>query len=63
MLGFTGSESRGIKKRKRGYLVETLASGPFLTYFKASTITNERQLVTISKDRRSVFQADADVGQ
>jgi hypothetical protein len=65
MFGFTGSESRRIKKRKRGYLVEALARGPFLTFFNASTITNERQLVTIAKDRRSAFQADAesDVGQ
>jgi hypothetical protein len=45
---------------KRGYLVDAQAHWPFLTHFDASTIKNERQLVTMVKERCSLAQATAE---
>lgn len=63
MFGFTGAESAETVARKRVYMAEARARWPFLTYFDASTIKNERQLVTIVKERcsRSQQEAEADV--
>ncbi|MFL6732488.1 MAG: hypothetical protein ACJ8EH_05880 [Sphingomicrobium sp.] len=63
MFGFTGAESAETVARKRAYMAEARARWPFLTYFDASTIKNERQLVTIVKERcsRSQQEAEADV--
>ena len=65
MFGFTGADSIEVLARKRGYMVEAQARWPFLTYFDASTIKNERQLVTMVKERcsRSQEDAEADVHQ
>jgi len=41
-------------------MVEAKARWPFLTHFDASTIKNDRQLVTMVKERCSLSQADAD---
>jgi hypothetical protein len=60
MFGFRGGESQDVVRRKRGYIVEAQARWPFLTYFDASTIRNERQLVTMVKERCSLSQADAE---
>jgi hypothetical protein len=58
MFGFTGADAETIA-RKRGYMAEARARWPFLTYFGASTIKNERQLVTMVKERSSRSQEDA----
>lgn len=65
MFGFTGADSIEALARKRGYMAEAQARWPFLTYFDASTIKNERQLVTMVKERcsRSQQDAEADVHQ
>lgn len=65
MFGFRGGESSEVVTRKRGYMAEAQARWPFLTYFDASTIKNERQLVTMVKERcsRSQQDAEADVHQ
>ena len=65
MFGFRGGESADIVERKRGYMVEAQARWPFLTYFDASTIKNDRQLVTMVKERCSLTQeaAESDVRQ
>ncbi len=60
MFGFSGGESADVVRRKRGYIVEAQARWPFLTYFDASTIKNERQLTTMVKERCSLSQADAE---
>jgi len=57
MFGFSGAETVA---RKRGYMAEAQAHWPFLTHFDASTIKNERQLVTMVKERSSVSQQDAE---
>ena len=46
-------------------MAEAQARWPFLTHFDASTIKNERQLVTMVKERcsRSQQVAEADVNQ
>jgi hypothetical protein len=64
MFGFTGADSAETVARKRGYMAEAQRRWPFLTYFDASTIKNERQLVTMVKERcsRSQLDAEADVG-
>ena len=63
MFGFTGADSAEIVVRKRVYMAEAQARWPFLTHFDASTIKNERQLITLVKDRssKSQDQAEADV--
>ena len=65
MFGFRGGESPDVVTRKRGYMIEAQARWPFLTHFDASTVKNDRQLVTMVKERCSLSQADAesDVGQ
>jgi len=65
MFGFTGADSAETVARKRGYMAEAQRRWPFLTYFDASTIKNERQLVTMVKERcsRSQRDAEADVGE
>jgi len=59
MFGFTGADDIETAARKRGYMAEAQAHWPFLTHFDASTIKNERQLVTMVKERCSVSQEDA----
>lgn len=65
MFGFTGADNAKTVGRKRRYMVEAQARWPFLTHFDASTIKNERQLVTMVKERcsRSQEVAEADVRQ
>jgi hypothetical protein len=41
-------------------MAEAQAHWPFLTHFDASTIKNERQLVTMIKERCSLSQQDAE---
>jgi hypothetical protein len=60
MFGFRGGESADIVKRKRGYMADAQARWPFLTHFDASTIKNDRQLVTMVKERCSLSQEDAE---
>jgi hypothetical protein len=60
MFGFSGGENAETVARKRGYMAQAQARWPFLTNFDASTIKNERQLVTMVKDRCSVSQAEAE---
>lgn len=60
MFGFTGADSIETLARKRGYMAEARTRWPFLTYFDASTIKNERQLVTMVKERCSRSQQDAE---
>ena len=60
MFGFTGGDSAETVARKRVYMAEAQARWPFLTHFDASTIRNERQLVTMIKERCSRSQADAE---
>ena len=63
MFGFTGTDGPETVVRKRGYMAEAQARWPFLTHFDASTIKNERQLVTMVKERCSLSPeaAQADV--
>jgi hypothetical protein len=60
MFGFSGGESTKIVQRKRAYIADAQLRWPFLTYFDASTIKNDRQLVTMVKERCSLSQADAE---
>ena len=60
MFGFIGGERADAVRRKRGCMLEAQARWPFLTYFDAATIKNERQLVTMVKERCSLAQADAE---
>jgi hypothetical protein len=60
MFGFRGGESPEIVQRKRGYMAEAQTRWPFLTHFDASTIKNDRQLVTMVKERCSLSQEDAE---
>jgi hypothetical protein len=41
-------------------MADAQARWPFLTYFDASTIKNEGQLVTMVKERCTLSQANAD---
>ena len=63
MFGFTGSDNAETLDRKRTYMVEARARWPFMTYFDASTIKNERQLITLIKERssRSLEEVETDV--
>ena len=63
MFGFQGGESAETVARKRLYMKDARQRWPFLTYFDASTIRNELQLITIVKDRsgRSRPDVEADV--
>ena len=65
MFGFRGGERPDVVPRKRGYMAEAQARWPFLTHFDASTIKNDRQLVTMVKERCSLTQeaAESDVRQ
>lgn len=60
MFGFRGGESSEVVTRKRGYMAEAQARWPFLTHFDASTIKNDRQLVTMVKERCSLTQEAAE---
>jgi hypothetical protein len=60
MFGFRGGESPEIFQRKRGYMAEAQTRWPFLTHFDASTVKNDRQLVTMVKERCSLSQEDAE---
>ena len=60
MFGFTGRDSVENVLRKRVYMAEAQERWPFVTHFDASTIKNERQLVTMVKERRSRSQEDAE---
>ena len=59
MFGFAGADSADAVARKRGYLADAQKRWPFLTHFDASTIKNERQLVTMVKERCSRSEEDA----
>ena len=63
MFGFQGGESAETVARKRLYMKDARQRWPFLTYFDASTIRNELQLISIVKDRsgRPRSEAEADV--
>jgi hypothetical protein len=63
MFGFRGGESPDVVRRKRVHMAEAQARWPFLTHFDASTIKNDRQLVTMVKERCSLTQeaAESDV--
>ena len=63
MFGFTGVDNAETLAHKRGYMAEAQARWPFLTHFDASTIKNERQLVTMVSERcsRSQEAAETDV--
>jgi hypothetical protein len=41
-------------------MVSAQSRWPFLTYFDASTVKNDRQLVTMVKERCSMSQEDAE---
>jgi len=60
MFGFTGADSAETVARKRVYMTEAQKRWRFLTHFDASTIKNERQLVTMIKERCSRSQEDAE---
>ena len=60
MFDFTGEDKPEALARKRAYLADAQRRWPFLTHFDASTIKNERQLVTMVKERCSLPQADAE---
>ena len=60
MFGFNGADSSQTVVRKRGYMADAQARWPFLTHFDATTIKNERQLVTMVKERCSRSQEDAE---
>jgi hypothetical protein len=60
MFGFRGGESPEVVARKRGYMIEAQRRWPFLTNFDASTIKNERQLVTMVKERCSLTEIEAE---
>ena len=60
MFGFTGADNAETVVRKRGYMADAQARWPFLPHFDASTIRNERQLVTLVKERCSLAQANAE---
>lgn len=60
MFGFSSGESADVVQRKSGYIVNAQARWPFPTYFDASTIKNERQLVTMVKERCSLSQSGAE---
>ena len=47
MFGFTGADNAQTVVRKRKYMTNAQARWPFLTSFDATTIKNERQLVTL----------------
>ena len=59
MFGFTGRDNFENVLRKRVYMAEAQERWPFVTHFDASTIKNERQLVTMVKERCSRSQEDA----
>jgi hypothetical protein len=59
MFGFTGRDNVENVLRKRVYMAEAQERWPFVTHFDASTIKNERQLVTMVKERCSRSQEDA----
>ena len=59
MFGFTGRDNVENVLRKRVYMAEAQERWPFVTHFDASTIKNERQLVTTVKERCSRSQEDA----
>ena len=62
---FIGADNAGAVARERAYVADALARWPFITPFDASTIKNDRQLVTMVKERRSLSQeaAESDVRQ
>lgn len=58
MVGFTDDIETAARKGR--YMADARARWPFLTHFDASTIKNERQLVTMVKARCSRSQEDAE---
>ena len=60
LFGCRGGESGEVAKRESDYMADTRARWPFLTYFDASTIKNDRQLATMVKERCSMSQEDAE---
>jgi uncharacterized lipoprotein YbaY len=65
VFGFTGADSPKTVIRKRGYMTKAQARWPFLTFFDATTIKNERRFATMVKERCSLSKegAEADVRQ
>ena len=62
MFGFRGGENAEAVRRKRDHIADAQARWPFLTYFDAPTVKNDRQLVTMVKERCSMSQEDAENG-
>jgi hypothetical protein len=60
MFGFTGDDSVETASCKRRYMADAQRRWPFLTHFDASTVKNERQIVTMVKERCSRSQQDAE---
>jgi len=60
MFDFTGEDKPEPLARKRAYLADAQRRWPFLTHFDASTTKNERQLVTMVKERCSMVHAKAE---
>lgn len=60
MFGFRGGESAEAVSRKRSHMADAQVRWPFLTHFDASTVKNDRQLVTMVKERCSMSQEDAE---
>ena len=60
MFGFRGGERASVVTRKRDQMADAQLRWPFLTHFDASTIKNDRQLVTMVKERCSMSQEGAE---
>jgi len=63
MFGFRGGEELAVVARKRAYLKEAQTRWPSLTRIDATTIRNQKQLVTMIRERCSLSseRAEADV--
>ena len=63
VFGFKGGEELAVVARKRAYLKEAQSRWPFITRFDATTIRNQKHLVTMIRERCSLSpeQAEADV--
>jgi hypothetical protein len=59
-LALLAADSAETVARKKVYMAEAQERWPFLTHFDASMMKNERQLVTMVKERCSRSQEDAE---
>ena len=57
---FLSEDDLEVDQQNKALSAEAQARWPFLTHFDASTIKNERQLVTMIKERCSRSQEDAE---